>query len=378
MNSNSLRFRASVAIGATAALLLMAACAGSSPSSVASAQTHFGVSGSPGFKIDKKALLHPTHKYFGLSLAGVPKDVTTPITKIKNETGKRPNLIMYFQDWGKDALIGKSNFNTTYAENACAAGMLPMYTWESWNTSKTTSGQGSSYTQGKFNMLKIIRGKFDTYIKKTADLIASIHCPIAIRFDQEQNGYWYPWGLSNTDENGTNVKATAKEYIAMWRHVRRIFKREDATNVLWLWSPNIQGKTSKILPPIGASYPGAKWVDWVGIDGYYNTPSRTFTNLLGPIMTQLATVAPKKPWILAETGVGSSHNKAKQIKNLLNSVLRSKRLNGLVYFEQHKSHDRNFWPFVDPSYPNSLAAFKTGIDQKGYATGRANHNWYVN
>ncbi len=85
------------------------------------------------FTVDKKALLHPARKYYGISMAGVPASVTTPITTISQETKKRPNLVMYYQDWGAGAAKGKPNFNTTDAENACAAGMLPMVTWESWN-----------------------------------------------------------------------------------------------------------------------------------------------------------------------------------------------------------------------------------------------------
>jgi glycosyl hydrolase family 26 len=380
MISTRLKGRAAIAAGLSAGLLAMAACAGGPHTSVAIAQTHFGPLDSPGFKIDRDALLHPAKKYFGISLAGVPQSVTTPITQIKQETGKRPNLVMYYQDWGTaaQAQAGVPNFNATEAENACAAGMLPMMTWESWDTTQTTAGQGVSYTQPAFNMSNIIAGNFDTYIKATADAIASIGCPIAVRLDQEPNGYWYPWGVNNTDEYPAGTAAAAALYIKMWRHVVRIFRAEDATNVLWVWSPNIQGPKAAALLPLKSLYPGPKWVDWVGIDGYYNSPTKTFTNLIVPTLDQLDTVAPRKPWILAETGVGSSAAKASQITNMLDSVAADSRLNGFVYFEQHKSTDRNFWPFVDPSYPASLEAFRAGISQAIYASGKPGDKWYLN
>src|SRR5271154_6216021 len=121
--------RASAALGVAAGLLILAGCAGSSPSSVVASQTHVPLAssqsalGSPALTIEKQALLHPTSKYFGISLPGVPQSVTTPITQIQQETGKRPNLVMYYQDWGPaaQALAGVPNFNATEAENACAA-----------------------------------------------------------------------------------------------------------------------------------------------------------------------------------------------------------------------------------------------------------------
>jgi mannan endo-1,4-beta-mannosidase len=376
MSSNRLRLRATVAVAAAAGLLLIAGCGANSGTSVARVQTHIVPADNPGFKIDKNALLHPARKYFGISLAGVPQSVTTPITQIKQETGKRPNLAMYYLDWGAGSTAGTPNFRPRYAENACAAGMLPMLTWESWDTTKTTPGQGVSYTQPAFDMNKIIAGDFDPYIRATAQAIASIGCPIAVRLDQEPNGYWYPWGVTNTMEYPSGSAAAATLYVEMWRHVVRIFRAQQATNVLWTWSPNIQTAKAATTLPLSEIYPGKSWVNWVGIDGYYNTPTRTFANLIVPTENQLKTVAPDKAWILAETGVGSTSKKPAQIKNLLDSVATDKQLDGLVYFEQHKSTDRNFWPFVDPSHPNSVKAFKTGIDQKAYAAGKPGDSWF--
>jgi hypothetical protein len=323
--------------------------------------------------------VHPASKYFGISLPGVPQSVTTAITQIQQETGKRPNLVMYYQDWGTaaNALAGVGNFNATEAENACAAGMLPMMTWESWNTTQDPPGQGVPYTQTAFDMKNILAGDFDTYIRKTAQAIASLGCPIAVRFDQEQNGFWYPWGISNIQQNGTDVTATAREYVEMWRHVERIFKAAHATNVLWVWSPNVQSINSAVLPALRESYPGPKWVNWIGIDGYYNSPSATFTNVFAPVMKQLAGFASNKPWLISETGVGESTpaNKAAQITNVLDSVANDKRLIGLVYFEQHRSTDRADWLFNTSR--QATKAFKAGIDNAAYASGQPGNGWYI-
>ncbi|HTW21204.1 MAG TPA: glycosyl hydrolase [Mycobacteriales bacterium] len=380
MSTLSVR-RAVITAAVATGVLGAAGCASVTPGSIAAAHVHYIPADNPNFKINKSRLLHPKKKYFGISLAGVPQSVTSPIDTIKNEVGKRPNLDMYYMDWGTaaHAEAGVPNFDPGAAENACAAGMLPMLTWESWDTTDTNATQGVAYTQQAFSMNRIIDGDFDAYIKKTAQAIASIGCPLALRFDQEPNGYWYPWGVTNPTEKplSDSIKQKAALYVRMWRHVHQIFTAAHATNVLWVWSPNIQSANGAKLVTFKQLYPGPSWVDWVGIDGYYNTPQRTFSTLFGSTIQQLIPVAPHKPWMLAETGVGSSSRKPWQIKNLLDSIAKAKRFNGLVYFEQHKSTDRSFWPFNDPAHPNSLPAFKKGIDQKVYASGKPGDAWYL-
>lgn len=382
MRSTSSGRRALVAAALATGVLGAAGCASVTPASIAAAHVRYIPANSPGFKINKNRLLHPKRKYFGISMEGVPQSVTTPITTIRNETGKRPNLDMYYLDWGTaaNALAGVPNFDPTIAENACAAGMMPMLTWESWDTTATNPTQGVAYTQQAFSMPNIIKGEFDDYIRSTAQAIASIGCPIALRFDQEPNGFWYPWGVTNNTEQPTADTPTEKGklYVEMWRHVYRIFTAEHATNVLWVWSPNFQGVKGEKLIHFGKIYPGRDWVDWVGIDGYYSHPSYTFAKLFGSTIDQLKSVAGHKPWLLAETGVGRSYRKAWQITNLLHSIAVSKRFNGLIYFEQHKYTDRSFWPFVDPMEPKSLPAFRKGIDQKIFASGKPGDAWYLN
>ena len=199
----------------------------------------------------------------------------------------------------------------------------------------------------------------------------SLNCPIALRFDQEVNGYWYPWGESTQGMPGTPT-SRAKAYIRMWRHVWRIFQNQHANNVLWVWSPNFQGPKHPGVPALTTAYPGNKYVDWVGIDGYYyNTPGQTFKNLFGSTMHQLKPAAAHKPWFIAETGVGTYPNaseKPRQIKNLLASVAHRKKFNGFVYFNQFKPYDRSDWRF--DSNQASLKAFRAGIHRKIYASGK--------
>jgi hypothetical protein len=317
----------------------------------------------------KHQLLHPKKKYYGISLSGAPHSLAG-VTTVTKETGKQPNLLMFFEAWDSAAASGTPNIETKSIAAACKQGLLPMLTWESWDTSVHATGEGVAYAQKAFAPSKIIAGKYDTYIRATATAIKSLgsHCPVALRFDQEENGYWYPWGVDTTGMGKTTQAQKARDYILMWRHVWRIFKTVGATNVLWTWSPNIQNQPHPRLPDLSATYPGAAYVDWVAIDGYYNETGMTFADVFDTTIDQVKAVAANKPWIVGETGVGSFPDKASEITNLLHAVLAHKRFDGLVYFDQHKASDRSNWPFEQT--PASLAAFKAGINSSKYATGK--------
>ena len=71
-----------------------------------------------------------------------------------------------------------------------------------------------------------------------------------------------PWGPASSGN-------TPEDYVSAWRHVVTIFRDAGATNVLWVWSPNVDcgGRC-----PFEAFYPGDAWVDWVALDGYNYGP----------------------------------------------------------------------------------------------------------
>jgi beta-mannanase len=379
MNRRTTNSRAA-RLGLTASAVLAVAACG--VSNGATLSTFHAPAHAKAAAINKAALLHPKRKYYGVFTPSAPANMTSLIDSpdsVEQQTGKRPNLDLYFQSWSAGSKTGVTNFSQKTAENACAAGMLPLYTWESWDTKDigdnvhngTTIHNTVKWAQPAFSPSKIAAGDFDPFIRATAKLMAGLPCPIALRFDQEVNGYWYPWGEGTTGMDST-PESQAADYIKMWRHVWRIFKSENATNVLWVWSPNFQSLKHTGYPSLTAGYPGDKFVDWVGIDGYYyNKPDQTFKGLFGPTIKQLQETAPNKPWLIAETGVGSypdASTKADQITNLLHAVANNDDFNGLVYFDQFKPNDRSDWRLDET--PASLAAFSDGIASSRYAAGK--------
>ena len=123
--------------------------------------------------VNKKALLDPPHKYYGVFVPGAPDNIaaitdpTPGSNTITAETGKQPNLVLYYQAWDSLAqkdVAGKTNFDMKGAENACAQGLLPMMTWESWDTTDISQTQpvgGVAYAQPDFSLYNINHGLFD-------------------------------------------------------------------------------------------------------------------------------------------------------------------------------------------------------------------------
>jgi hypothetical protein len=308
-----------------------------------------------------RALSSPAKKYYGVFVSQAPSSMA-PINKVTQETGKQPNMSLFYRAWDGAAASGSSNIPVGGIANACDAGMLPMLTWESWDTNVTSNG-AAAWTQPDFAPAKIASGAYDAYIRASAQQIKNLDCPIALRLDQEQNGYWYPWAI-----NTRGMGNTAAAYAAMWRHVWSIFNQVGATNVLWVWSPNVQSLRHTGLPALSASYPGNRYVNWIGVDGYlFNNPHETFYERFQPTFTQLRSFVPNKPWVIAEVGVGTGARKPQQIHNVLAAVARRKRLIGLNYFDTNKSTDASNWLFDETQ--SSLDAFKSGINSPVYAEG---------
>jgi mannan endo-1,4-beta-mannosidase len=150
---------------------------------------------------------------------------------------------------------------------------------------------------------EIAKGKFDAYLRHQAEAVAKIKCPIAISFGHEMNGNWYPWGASH-------VKPAA--YVAAWRHIWEVFEHAGAHNVIWIWAIT---RVSPYVSSIQQWWPGQKYVNWVGIDGYYLKPSNTFTYIFYKTLQQVHSLT-NDPVLITQTSVAPQDRQGANIKNL--------------------------------------------------------------
>jgi hypothetical protein len=293
----------------------------------------------------RRELLHPAHKYFGVSVPGAPLSLA-PIRAVARQVHKAPNLIEYFKDWGQP-------FDPAPPRAACAAGLLPVMTWESWSWADVAHGSPAE-SQPAYAPRRIAAGDYDTFLRASAKAVKTLGCPIVIRLDQEANGRWYPWGVDTA-----GMHNTAAQYVAMWRHVWTVFHQVGATNVIWAWSPNFLYRGG--INTIRSLYPGNKYVDMVGIDGYVIAQPSEAT-VFNQTLSELSTFAGTKPWIIAETGVAAGPGQAKRITTLLHSVAVNPKLIGLVYLDQPAA--RANWSLNATAA--SERAFRRGIGVPAY------------
>jgi mannan endo-1,4-beta-mannosidase len=154
---------------------------------------------------------------------------------------------------------------------------------------------------------------------------------VVIGFGHEMNAYWYSWGYRHVPPS---------TFVAAWRHVVTLFRGEGADNVTWIWTLQADERGTG---PIAAWWPGAQYVDWVGIDGYYRRPADTFASVFGRTINQVQALT-SKPVLLSETAVGPAAGQFIKIQNLFQGMVAYRTL-GLVWFDeaQHGGTDRQDW-----------------------------------
>jgi hypothetical protein len=218
-----------------------------------------------------------------------------------------------------------------------AVGGVPLLTIEPWRP-------GGGPNQADFSLSHTIDGTWDRQYESIAHSIAAYGDVVLIRFAHEMNGHWYPWGVANGNRPG--------QYAAAWRHVVTLFRAAGVTNALWVWSPNIvRGASSQTISEF---WPGAKYVDIVGLTGYgvsEISPRRTYDKTL-----RLVTALTKDPVLLTETGAQRDSDKHSWITNFGPWLKDHPQIAGFVWTEDRRQGD---WRFDDTAA--DLAAFKKDL-----------------
>jgi mannan endo-1,4-beta-mannosidase len=243
----------------------------------------------------------PPARYVGVS---VPSPMAANLDAFARGTGANPGIVAYYERFG-------SSFRD--------------------------SPVGASLTA-------IASGGYDGYLRSYALSVRTFRARIIISFGHEMNGPWWPWGKGHE---------SPASFIAAWRHVHDVFAQAGATNVTWLWNPNVVSGPSVANP--AAWWPGGAYVDWIGLDGYYWHPADTFASVFSGALAQMRALSPGKPVIIAETGAYPGPKMAARIGQLFAGATAA-GVTAVVYFD-HDGHAD--WRLED--HPAALAAFRAGI-----------------
>jgi len=188
---------------------------------------------------------------YNRSVAGPP---ARPLS-MRRYPGAGMRIIHRFQAWwGNDRFLGKR-----WLDAVAARGAVPMVSWEPWRKPR---GSVASPNQRRGIVKQIARGRHDAYVRKWARDAVAYGKPLVLRLMHEMNGTWYPW---SPGINGNSAPA----FRAAWRRIHHIFRREGATNVSWVFSVDSSaGGRPTSRSRLNKYYPGAGYVDWVGLSGF--------------------------------------------------------------------------------------------------------------
>lgn len=260
--------------------------------------------------------------FIGAFCPGVPQNIEI-MYEFEKLIGKKVAQIMWYLDW--ESTFPIKDCNKILEHNA-----VPHIVWEPWYFKDPD----------KIKLKDILSGKYDSYIKKWAHGAKDYDDIIFLRWGHEFNGDWYPWSLAQNNMDPAL-------YVSTYRHIHNLFDEVGADNVKWIWCPNNVSVPAVSWNDYIASYPGDKYVDWIGLDGYnFGTTQQTsvwksFDAIYYNIYRHLIIKGFKKPIMIAEFGCAErGGNKAKWFEEL-HEILRQKylRIKSIIFFNIAKEAD---------------------------------------
>ena len=233
--------------------------------------------------------------YLGVYETG-PPHTYKPVAEFAKVVGQQPNLVGYYSGWGEP-------FQGSFAETVHGHGAA------------TILQMDPTYA----SISLIVAGGYDSYLRSFADSVRDFGQPVVIGFGHEMNANWYSWGYGHVPRS---------TFVAAWRHIVTLFRGQGADNVTWLWTLQADEPGTG---PVASWWPGAAYVTWVGIDGYYYRPSDTFVSVFGQTIAQVRAFT-DKPVLLSETAVGPEAGQSVKISDLF-AGMREYGTLGLVWFD---------------------------------------------
>jgi Glycosyl hydrolase family 26 len=286
----------------------------------------------------------PTYSYYyGGTWANAPWDAKTWST-FESNAGKKVSIVHWgvTTPWTHDFKYFQSTFNLV--RNAGDLNLVDMDT-------------------ASIPLRDIAAGAYDTYLTSWAQQASAWGSPFFLALDVEMNGTWASY---SPGVNGN----TPSDFVAMWRHFHDIADKAGATNITWVWCPNVD--PGNRFTPYDQLYPGDAYVDWTCLDGFNKDGSQAFSWLFGSSYAKLLQLAPSKPVMISQTGsVEGGSGKAAWIKDALLTQLPTyfPRVKALVWFNWRIYEVGKWWEWPIESSSSSQSAFRSAIASPYYAPG---------
>lgn len=141
--------------------------------------------------------------------------------------------------------------------------------------------------------------KFLQWMKNVRNFLLSLkdeqgnRVPLIFRPWHENNGAWFWWGAR---------QCTPEEYHALWCMLQDYLVNEGLDNMLWSYSPNLDGNCSE--EQFLVRYPGDNRVDVIGLDAYQWGTEQDYVRQLNADLKMLCDYGTKQGKLVALTECG--------------------------------------------------------------------------
>jgi len=256
----------------------------------------------------------------GLNIGVYEPGVAPPLTSIRKfgtAVGHQPQLLLIYSEW-----------NTAFRTGVA---------WSAYGEHMTVVDQ---MEPEYISIQAIARGHYDRYLRAYADSVKKFDHPIIIGFGHEMNGNWYSWHV------------LPSTFIAAWRHVVSVFRQQHADNVTWMWT------VAHAATGLRQYWPGGKYVNMVGIDGYFEKPGDTFASIFGVTIRAIRKIT-TDPVLISETAAGPrTGHQAADVARLFAGA-ETDHLTGLVWFNEAQDSGLHHQDWL--LHGRVLAAFRSAV-----------------
>jgi hypothetical protein len=286
------------------------------------------------------------HLAFGAYVPDLPAG-RTGLPALEAKLGTKLEVASAFTDW--DYVFGGAN-DRWMADNGTRK---VVYSWEPFD----------------LRFAQIAGGAKDAYLQRVADSMNAYPYTIYVRPWGEMNANWSSWQPTPGGEKRDG--GTPAEFKAAWQHTVSFFRDRHVDNLKFVFNPDASDFPDNTRIP--SIWPGAGYVDVLGIDGYnwgieassgntWREFDAIFTKMYG-ILTGLHPTAPvwitevgsKEPTKSDGAPIDAAHSKGQWFANMLSSTT-FPRVEAMAYFSTQKERD---WR-IDSS-DASLAALRSQL-----------------
>lgn len=313
----------------------------------------------------------------GANFGEWPDPDEDPIREFEETTGHDLHVVGIFVNWTMPFEYVQPN--ATYIATHGAA---PMITWAPHLHTTPEIIDGSKTLHQADGETRTLDEHIESWAEGICELAMVSEQPVLMRPMHEMNGGWFTWGISYRGHDGAYPNSD-ESFQEAWIKIHDTFRDHcSQEHVKFLWTMN-HASTGEGTTYMGA-YPGDKYVDYVGMDGYNwggHTPWgwSTFDDLFGDVYCAI-TAQTDVPVLLPEWGSAEKGgDKAEWLRGSFDRIRSGEygQIVGSMYFHVDK-HERESDSYVEwgvDSSDEALAAYKTslqalnkeGIDPNGSA-----------